>query len=46
MMLLPYQQAFLCAVEQRRHPRPPRRMPKPRPIRGKSGVVIIDEFHR
>lgn len=46
MMLLPYQQAFLRAMEQRCKPRPVRQMPNPGPIRGKSGVVIIDEFFR
>lgn len=46
MKLLPYQQAMLREMEQRRQPRATRQMPKPRPIRGKSGVVIIDEFFR
>lgn len=46
MMLLPYQQAFLRAIKHRRRPRHARQMPKPGPIRGKSAVVIIDQFFR
>jgi hypothetical protein len=43
--LLPYQRAALDAFEARKRPSV-RRALKPRPIRGKSGAVIIDEYFR
>jgi hypothetical protein len=41
--LLPWQRGILLALEQRER-RLPKRYLEPRPVGGKSGHIIIDEF--